>query len=53
MRHDRDVDELIGLCRGVLADGAVNSLEGQFLLGWLERRRDDAALIPPFADSLF
>lgn len=39
-RGDRDGDELIGICRGILADGTVNKLEGKFLLGFL-RRHDE------------
>jgi hypothetical protein len=39
-RHRRSVDELIGICRGILADGAVNKSEAGFLLDWLERHRE-------------
>ena len=35
-RKDRAVDELIGLCRGLLADGALHSGEAQFLMAWLQ-----------------
>lgn len=38
-REGRDTDELIGLCRGILADGAVTSAEAAFLLRWLESNR--------------
>jgi hypothetical protein len=38
-RTTRDTDELIGLCRGVLADGAVSSAEAQFLLRWMDGNR--------------
>jgi len=38
-REGRDTDELIGLCRGILADGAVNAAEAAFLLRWLEGNR--------------
>lgn len=34
----RDANELIGLCHGVLADGAVNIMEAQFLIRWLEQK---------------
>lgn len=40
--NDRAVDELLGLCRGVLADGEVNQAEAEFLLGWIEGHRDVA-----------
>ena len=31
------MDELVGLVRGILADGALVIEEAQFLLDWLER----------------
>lgn len=31
----RATDELIGICRGILADGEVNDTESKFLYGWL------------------
>lgn len=45
-RHDRAVDELIGLCRGVLADGVLNVQEAAFLQDWLERHREFADSFP-------
>lgn len=36
-RQDRAVDELVGLCRGVLADGHVNELEAAFVMDWIAR----------------
>ena len=33
--NDRKIDELIGLCRGELADGHVCQQEAEFLLSWL------------------
>lgn len=36
-REDRTVDELIGLCRGMLADGSVNASEAVFLRDWIQR----------------
>jgi NAD-dependent DNA ligase len=38
--NDRMIDELIGLCRGVLLDGAVSELEASALLRWLESNRE-------------
>ena len=32
---DKQVDTLIGLCKGIAADGAVNQQEAEFLQGWL------------------
>lgn len=33
--ESRQIDELIGLCRGMAADGAINLLEAEFLQKWL------------------
>lgn len=33
---DRGVDELLGLCKGMIADGEVNEAETRFLLDWLK-----------------
>lgn len=35
----RTVDEFIGICKGVLADGEINASEVDFLRDWLERNR--------------
>ena len=35
-----DIPELIGLCKGVLADATVNLAEAQFILHWLKDRSD-------------
>ena len=32
---DRQVDTLIGLCKGIVADGVVNQQEAEFLQNWL------------------
>lgn len=45
-RQDRCTDELIGICRGVLADGNVNAQEARFLLDWLERHREFLGIYP-------
>ncbi len=37
---DRAVDELLGICKGMLADGKVNSQEADFLARWLEENRE-------------
>lgn len=39
-RGTRASDELIGLCRGMLADGSVNLAEARFLLDWITRNQD-------------
>ncbi|HAD47184.1 MAG TPA: NAD-dependent DNA ligase [Alcanivorax sp.] len=36
---DRQIDTLIGLSQGILADGRVNQSEAEFLLNWLVRNR--------------
>ncbi|ASJ76781.1 hypothetical protein IMCC3135_33700 [Granulosicoccus antarcticus IMCC3135] len=40
--NDRKIDELIGLCRGVLADGAVTLSEAQYMQDWLRANKDIA-----------
>lgn len=39
-RLSRTVDELVGLCRGIIADGEVNQSEVQFLQQWLHANRE-------------
>lgn len=36
-RTERASNELVGLCRGLLADGHVCQMEAEFLKGWIER----------------
>jgi NAD-dependent DNA ligase len=36
----RQIDELIGLIKGVMADGNVRQSEAEFLVTWLERNKD-------------
>lgn len=38
--NDRKIDELIGLCRGVLADGALSIEEAQFIQVWINRNKE-------------
>lgn len=44
--QSRDITELIGLCKGVLADGVVSLQEAVFLLQWLEDHRNITDLWP-------
>ena len=37
--QDRKIDEFIGLCKGVLADGEFNASEKNTLLKWLEENK--------------
>lgn len=43
---DRITDELIGICRGLIADNKVNHDEASFLLDWVTRNRDYAHTYP-------
>lgn len=36
-RTDRASTELVGICRGLLADGHVSQMEAEFLRDWIER----------------
>jgi len=36
---DRTVDELIGICKGMIADGVINEGEARFLVQWLDEHR--------------
>jgi hypothetical protein len=50
-RSERSIDELIGLCRGVLADGYINDAEVAFLVQWIESSKDLSG--DPLTDILF
>ncbi|MDB5791594.1 MAG: hypothetical protein JWQ80_1618 [Massilia sp.] len=43
---DRQIDELIGIVKGVMADGMVTQAEVEFLLRWMETNRHGANLWP-------
>lgn len=43
---DRQIDELIGIVKGVMADGIVTQGEVEFLLRWMEANRQAANLWP-------
>jgi hypothetical protein len=43
---DRDIDELIGICRGIICDGNVNDAEARWMLGWLDVHAECAELWP-------
>ncbi|APG04930.1 hypothetical protein BJI69_14205 [Luteibacter rhizovicinus DSM 16549] len=45
-RMDRSTNELLGICRGILADGEVNRTEAKFLLDWLDRHVEFAQHFP-------
>ena len=45
-RQDRAADELVGLCRGLLADGHVCQQEAEFLRDWIERNAEFVGSYP-------
>lgn len=49
--HDRLINELTGLCHGLLADGTIDQSEAVFLLRWLESNRDVTA--NPLIDRIY
>ncbi|MDE0250051.1 MAG: NAD-dependent DNA ligase [Gammaproteobacteria bacterium] len=48
----RDLQTLVGICKGMVADGVVNQQEGEYLLNWL-RINDVDSLEDPRVSSLF
>ncbi len=54
----RQIDELVGLCKGSILDGAVSQCEAEYLRAWLEANRECAgtwpacALYPRIAEML-
>ena len=45
-RRDRATDELIGLCKGMLADGHLQDIEARFLVDWLHAHSEFSAEYP-------
>ena len=43
---DRGVDEMIGICRGMIADGRVVQSEAEYILHWLEANKEAASRWP-------
>lgn len=43
---ERQIDEMLGLCKGIMADGAVCQGEAEFLLQWIEANRQAAGQWP-------
>lgn len=41
-RTVRDVCEVLGICKGLLADGAINDAEAAFLHGWIQNHPEQA-----------
>lgn len=46
LRVEREIDELIGLCKGLIADGSVNQSEVEFLIQWLRRNTNSTSEWP-------
>ena len=46
--HNRQIDTLIGLCKGILADGEVKQSEVEFLHGWIIANTAEVADNPVF-----
>lgn len=44
--QERCYDELVGLCKGILADGQVNQAEAEFLHNWLQAHPELADQFP-------
>lgn len=38
--NDRKIDELIGLCKGIIADGSIAEAEAEFLQQWLQNNKE-------------
>lgn len=49
MREGRNIDELIGICKGIVCDGAILNEEADFLLQWLDKNREIAEEWPASA----
>src|SRR5881394_632462 len=45
-RRDRATDELIGLCKGLLADGHLQDVEAKFLVDWLQAHAEFSGEYP-------
>jgi hypothetical protein len=45
-QQDRAADELVGVCRGMLSDGAISGQEAQFLKEWIDRNAIHAGVFP-------
>ena len=43
---ERCLDELIGICKGIIADGNVDPKEAEFLKSWLENNHEVAKIWP-------
>lgn len=46
VRQDRAIDELLGLARGLIADGVVNAAEADRVRRWVQQNPDACAFFP-------
>ena len=49
--QDRQVDTLVGLSKGLMADGKVDQTEAEYLLSWLIQNKDSSS--NPIIENLF
>lgn len=49
---DRQIDTLIGMAKGILADGKINQAEAEFLLSWFMQNTDNRITAPVFKPLL-
>lgn len=38
--HNRSIDELLGICKGTIADGQVNQAEAEFIKNWIKTHEE-------------
>ncbi|WP_331774060.1 BRCT domain-containing protein [Sulfurospirillum sp. 1612] len=43
---DRNIDELLGICKGITFDGIINELEAKYLLKWIDDHREYVNIYP-------
>lgn len=43
---DRSIDELLGLCKGLVADNTINQKEAEYILNWLQTNKLAADIWP-------
>jgi NAD-dependent DNA ligase len=43
---DRTVDELLGICKGLICDGVISEDEARFLVQWVDKQRAEISVWP-------
>jgi hypothetical protein len=46
LRCERGIDEMLGICKGILADGTVVEAEAQYLFSWIKENPDVCSAFP-------